>query len=246
MIPLMTACLLAKLAYDPGDDEAVSAQLTALGYTLITRVAEPSTDSHFFAAMGPDGVVVSLRGTASIANARIDAEILQIACPFTPASVGAYVHRGFTGYYMSVRDRVRACVPQDNALPITVVGHSLGGSSASECALDLALWCTGEVHEVTFGSPRVGNVKWVHVHDAHVLDCVRVVHHEDIVPKMPNLNYEHVAGELHIDDDGKVYDFVGFREFESAAAADLDGQALSDHHIDNYLAAVAAYLKANP
>jgi predicted lipase len=69
-----------------------------------------------------------------------------------------------------------------------VTGHSLGGSIAALCALDLVLSdvvSSNSLTLYTFGEPRVGNPAFAAAMDKFVPRSYRVVHSADLVPHVP-------------------------------------------------------------
>jgi predicted lipase len=111
----------------------------------------------------------------------------------------SYVHRGFMDQYEIIKDLIRNKVKDYNRIFIT--GHSLGGALATLCADDIFRSFSGkDIKVVTFGCPKVGNSNFVDVFNSHIIQNIRVVNSDDIVPSIPSswLGYRHVNGLVEI------------------------------------------------
>jgi triacylglycerol lipase len=94
---------------------------------------------------------------------------------------------------------------EENRLPMWFAGHSLGGAMATICAgrCKLSKIPSNPSAIFTFGSPRVGNKKYInYVKIPHY----RWVNNNDIVARVPPalLGYRHSGNEIYIDSDGHV------------------------------------------
>lgn len=91
---------------------------------------------------------------------------------------------------------------------VTTVGYSLGGAIAllDGVLLRMLLDPTTEVKVVTYGMSRVGNDEFAGLVDAILPGNVKHIGNKrDPVPIVPaiSLGYHQVAGEIHIQDNGK-------------------------------------------
>ncbi|GKV35330.1 hypothetical protein SLEP1_g43618 [Rubroshorea leprosula] len=142
-------------------------------------------------------------------------------CRLNPERIGGdfkqevQVHGGFLSAYDSVRIRIISLVKlaigyiDEIAEPlhkwhVYVTGHSLGGALATLLALELSSsqLAKRQLISITmynFGSPRVGNKRFVEVYNEKVKDSWRVVNHRDIIPTVPRLmGYCHVAQPIYL------------------------------------------------
>lgn len=244
--PSLAGCVLfSQIAYlEDGD---ATDRLGRLGFTGVQCFDSIETDTRCFIARGDQFDLAGFKGTSSIRDMLIDAQIIQTEW------YDSRVHSGFLSAYGSVRDRI---VVNEGDKPILVVGHSLGGGLATLYASDMVHQGYGrQVSCVTFGSPRVGDDAFVAQYNKMAIETTRVVHHYDIVPRVPNINYHHVDGLLHLLDDGTATsdarnwfrNLFGFnrmmREEARYLLADVDGQALQDHKLANYASSVSLYLQ---
>ena len=93
-----------------------------------------------------------------------------------------YVHSGFKTQYDSIRDQVYHFVAEkckaNKPKRLLITGHSLGGSLATLCALDLVLNPLPNglpvMKVITFGAPQVGNERFVEIFNQNVPDCYRL------------------------------------------------------------------------
>ncbi len=243
--PSLAGCVLfSQIAYlEDGD---ATDRLGRLGFTGVRCFDDIGTDTRCFIARGNQYDLAGFKGTSSIRDLLIDGQIIQSEW------YDSRVHSGFLSAYGSVRDRI---IVNEGDKPILVVGHSLGGAMATLYASDMVhQGYDRNVSCVTFGCPRVGDDAFVAQYNKMGIETTRVVHHDDIVPRIPNINYHHVDGLLHLLDDGTATSDVRnwwrnlmgwnrmLKEEARLALADIDGQALQDHKLANYAAVVSKYL----
>ncbi|KAA8495046.1 Lipase [Porphyridium purpureum] len=132
------------------------------------------------------------------------------------------VHYGFLRAYASVRQELRACVAsyfkvtgEDmSRWTICSLGHSLGGALATLFAGDAACWFSEPGARVimrNFGSPKVGNLKYVIDYNERVPSSFRVVNETDVIARMPRGKFHHVGYTCLVSKDGNVWvdDFKG-------------------------------------
>jgi triacylglycerol lipase len=157
-------------------------------------------------------------------------------------SVGR-VHRGFKAEVDRLWPRLEQALVS-NTRPVWFTGHSLGGAMAAICAGRCRLSFIQSTPRAlfTFGSPRIGNRKYVN----HVrLEYYRFVNNNDIVPQVPPVwaGYRHSGKQVYIDSDGRVGRVVGWHQstdrwrgfFRSLRKMKLD------HFVDH---AIGAYVEA--
>ncbi len=188
-----TAALMAYLAafaYDARIETKerlqIPEELSRLGFTAITPFHNGMTDGWAYIAEGKDLIVLSFRGTTSIANwgTNLNADLTH------PEGTDEHlrVHEGFYEAFvklnegeLGIKNKIDAVKKSTNgAIPIYITGHSLGGALAQIAAAVLGSDQVAACY--TFGSPRVGNAYfdlWVKV------PSYRVMNYADIVPEVP-------------------------------------------------------------
>jgi hypothetical protein len=224
------------------DIVAFLADASDQAYHLVPDGAIPISDGQdeprgFFSADKYRGLV-SFAGTKSILDWLTDARIIQ-----DPFKEDGFVHRGFQGRFWSIWPQIkRGFSGFSPGYPVLVTGHSLGGALASLAAYEFAKDFRFVPTLVTFGSPRVGDKGFVRAFGETVKDSLRIQHHDDLVPRVPKIFYEHVDKLLRIGDDGHEIKFSGiwgmFERMLEVAEADLRLSSVTDHLIENYLPAV--------
>jgi hypothetical protein len=152
-------------------------------------------------------------------------------------------HRGFLGEFEKVWPQISKIfrgVPAGYKIGIT--GHSLGGALSMLAAMELGKMFGCDVTHVSLGCPRVFDPILAAEFDLIVPNSVRIQHHDDLVPRVPKLWYQHAGKLLRIGDNGKEIKFSGIigtieRWFE-VVKADLLFSAAEDHPIHNYIPAI--------
>jgi triacylglycerol lipase len=158
------------------------------GYTLVDSiVAAPArtNDLYGFIIESEHSIVISFRGSSSNPDWIADATISQTYFPYTRIKLG--IHSGFAAIYNTCRQQIMDIL---NTLcgskQLFITGHSLGGALAVLCSLDAA---ANTVYNnpvmYNFGSPRVGNSKFVQIYNEVINNSIRIVNTNDIVPLLP-------------------------------------------------------------
>ncbi|KAJ7149814.1 alpha/beta-hydrolase [Mycena crocata] len=160
-------------------------------------------------------LVVALRGSASITDALLDANILLV--PFLTPGVKlppkARVHAGFLAAWDTVALQISTALAAERRLypghRLVTVGHSMGGALAILAAVSLlqlfpASPMLDQTRVYTYGAPRTGNAVFAaHVNAEFGARAFRVVHTNDGVPTMipTSLGYHHHGIEYwqHVD-----------------------------------------------
>jgi len=158
------------------------------GYTLVGPiVAAPAKtlDFYGFIIESPDSIVIAFRGTRSNPDWIADAAITQTAFPYTRIKLG--IHSGFAAIYKACRQQIMDTLSAlDSSKQLYITGHSLGGALAVLCALDATVNTSYNAPVMyNFGSPRVGNPKFVQAYNEVVSNSVRIVNTNDIVVLLP-------------------------------------------------------------
>jgi len=184
---------------------------------------------------------IYISGTNSRKDFLIDGKFLQVK-----TLTDGRIHGGFLTEFEDIQADIFDFVLSQKQRTVRVSGHSLGGAIATLLAVELAK--DGfQVELVTLGSPRVGDAEFVETYGRCNIDHARIVHADDIVPRLPKLRYRHVCDPLHIDSEGKIIGKVrGFFHWvwfiDEILFSDLDGQSINDHGVINYLIALERFL----
>ena len=154
------------------------------------------------------------------------------------------VHRGFKREVDDLWPRLESALVS-NERTLWFTGHSLGGAMAAICAGRCKLSHIKSTPEAlfTYGSPRVGNKRYVN----HVrLPYFRWVNNNDIVPRVPPrwLGYRHTGEELYLDRNGKLSNVQGVLRMRDRFWGFLRSlrrwrvDHFSDHLMGEYIAAI--------
>lgn len=232
----------------------IMARFSALAYTSPDEITETCKregwpdvlildgvrGANGFVASNDTDAVLVFRGTANLRDILTDLGIELVEWWET-----GQVHAGFRDDFAPLWSKFR-----DRLLPICfkrkvwVTGHSLGAALATLTAAALSgYWVTPQVY--TFGSPRVGDKAFAKDYNETIPKTYRVVNRNDAVTLVPVpgplFPYRHVGQAVHIPlppkTKEKFYRLAAFLRDEKEL---LDGEALEDHHIANYVASLQA------
>ena len=130
-------------------------------------------------------------------------------------------------------------------------GHSLGGAMATICAgrcvLDTRLPSPSGLF--TFGSPRVGNHRYINYVSIRHL---RWVNNNDLVARMPPawMGYRHCGQEMYLDHQGRLRSLTGMARVSDrlrgllASLRRFQLDYFADHSIRRYVDAIARFAAA--
>lgn len=245
LAPLHRSLLFAELARLAYSEEASAASVVeTINLTETLFVERDGAQAYVF--RNNDDCIVACRGTepSELNDLKADVDATSVLSE----TVGR-VHRGF-------KKEVDDLWPQlekqliHNTKTLWFTGHSLGGAMATICAGRCFLSHISSSPEAlyTFGSPRVGNKRYVHHVD---LDHHRWVNNNDIVTRVPPtwFGYRHTGEVMYLDSNGvhrqmspvaRARDrWQGF--WKGLRKGQLDH--LADHRMTGYIDGILATLK---
>jgi len=165
----------------------------------VVFIENKDTDTQAFVISSGKDIIICGQGTTSFKDWTIDFQISRTNLDFLPHG---RVHKGFAKAYSSVREQIKEEVGKlmlsATYERIICTGHSLFGAIATIAAVDFAiLYDNVPVHCVSFGSPRVGNSRFVKMFDKVVEKSFRCVCKNDPVSRVPLcIRFEHVPGKI--------------------------------------------------
>jgi triacylglycerol lipase len=122
----------------------------------------------------------------------------------TVAETVGWVHRGFKREVDDLWPRLEQALV-NNTRTLWFAGHSLGGAMAAICAgrCRLSYIKSNPRALFTFGSPRIGNRRYVNFVQ---LEAYRWVNNNDIVPQVPPawLGFRHKGQEVYLNAYGQI------------------------------------------
>ncbi len=123
------------------------------------------------------------------------------------------VHRGFKREVDDLWPKLEVAL-RENEKPLWFTGHSLGGAMATICAgrCKLSEIPSNPEGLFTFGSPRVGNKRFINYVK---LPHYRWVNNNDIVARVPPrwMGYTHSGRELYLNAFGRLRKYTPLRRF---------------------------------
>jgi len=167
------------------------------GVSSFTKLEDKETDCQCYVGRRDGLLYICGRGTTSLTDVKMDMQIKRTKVDYLN---GSNVHCGFEKQYLSIRERLKDLIESGNDKVIVCCGHSLFGAVSTICALDLSLQFPEKiVHCVTFGSPRVGDSKFVKMFNESVDYSFRNVNEYDIVTAFPlRIRFKHVRGKRFV------------------------------------------------
>ncbi len=239
---LRRALVMAELSMIAYNDEAEAQRAAAaIGFPEVHLFNREGAQAIRF--RNEHDVVLSCRGTEITEwnDIRADANAVM-------AVVGAFgkVHSGFNGEVDILWPMMEELL-KDNRQPVWFCGHSLGAAMATICAYRCKVsWIESNPQELhTFGSPRVGNKKYVR--HAHV-DHFRWIHNNDVVTRVPPvwMGYRHCGNEVYLDRYGRIRKLTGLWRSRDRWRGLIAGllkwkfDLLTDHSIHQYVQHIAS------
>lgn len=241
---ILDCAILSKAAYDNKKDIKWS------DYSIFFKewINDKKTDTQGFVGARDSDIFVVWRGTESARDFLTDA--LAVKAPAFTKDVK--IHLGFLNSTQSVKVKLQALLTiaiekviggENKVGNIYVTGHSLGGALATISAVQIAFMFPSlkdRIKVVTIGSPRVGNRSFKRLFKNNIKESIRVVHDNDVVPRIPKLNYFHVPVELKLSDEGKTIktSLNPFKVFLQAFKSNITAESIKDHNAVKYIKAI--------
>jgi len=225
---------LSMIAYLPPEHATLAA--TKLGFTETDFFDKDGTQAYAFA--NRIDIVIACRGTEADEWNDLKADIN--ATQALAETVGR-VHRGFKKEVDDLWPILENKL-ESNIKNLWFTGHSLGGAMATICA-GRCLFSkinSSPVQIQTFGSPRVGNKRYIN----HAkVDYIRWVNNNDIVTRSPPvwMGYRHTGKEIYLDSDGRIKTLTKIQRSQDrwkgfvAGLKNKEIDHLSDHAISRYI-----------
>lgn len=197
---LQRSLLFAELSMVSYNDEHESRRAAEIiGFTDTTFYDRDGSQAYRF--RNDEDCVIACRGTEPNEwnDIRADANAASVL-----AETAGKVHRGFKEEVDDLWPMLETAL-MGNDQPLWFCGHSLGGAMATICAGRCFLSHIESMPEqlYTYGSPRVGNKRYINYVQ---LDHYRYVNNNDIVTRVPPalLGYRHCGSEVYLNRNGQI------------------------------------------
>lgn len=196
---------LSKLSYY--SDREIEDVVNAAGIHEIKFVEHDGAQAYILGT--DDDCMIVCRGTEPNEWNDVKAD----ANAFTVVTEVGRLHSGFNAEVDDLWPMLEQEI-EDNQRPMWFAGHSLGGAMATICAGRCKMSNIPSNPEAifTYGSPRVGNKKYINfVRIPHY----RWVNNNDIVPRVPPmwLGYRHSGQEIYLDSQGNLSKLSAWKRF---------------------------------
>lgn len=170
---------IGSFIYDHSKEEKkLRSELGIVQFKLLKTFDENGTQAIL--ASNGKHLVLAFRGTEanSIKDIKADANAKIRHC-----ETGGKIHSGFDNAFKQVSSAIQATLNKTEykTMPLFITGHSLGGALATVAAKKLS-HKGGIAACYTFGSPRVGNEKWI---SNIKVPIYRLVNSADCVTMLP-------------------------------------------------------------
>ena len=157
------------------------------------------------------------------------------------------VHGGFQGEINKLWDLIVEKIDELKDHKIYITGHSLGGAMATICAKRLQERKVEVQCLYTYGSPRVGDRRWV---KSLQIPHYRFQNNNDVVCKVPFwiMGYRHHGKNVYIGYNGKIAKMNMWRRFIDSMRGRFKAwskwqffDGIYDHNITSYTKRVKGY-----
>ena len=233
--------LLSGVAYK--DPEEASKTFKHYGFTNYRFIDKEGAQCYIM--WNDIDAIIAFRGTEPKETSDIKADLNAIQRQGMHNT--GDVHGGFQGEIKKVWDDLNFTVADIQDRKIHITGHSLGGAMATICAKRLQEEGIHPHCLYTYGSPRVGDKRWV---SSLNVDHYRFQNNNDVVCKVPfwMMGYRHHGKNVYIGYNGKICKMNMWRRFIDSMRGRFKAwskwqffDGVYDHNISTYAKRVRGY-----
>lgn len=227
--------LFAQIANFAYNDDIVIAKkdFENLGYSIVKYL--DNNGSQAYIIENKNEMIISFRGTELTQYSDIIADIDFIK--EKDITDCGYIHKGFKKHLDLIWDDLLLVIKPNNK-PLYITGHSLGASMSTIAASRLKSSISALI---TFGSPRVGDSKFV-----NNLDIIhyRIQNNNDIISRLPleAMNFKHHGKCIYLNYNGIICELTNWQMFIDSIRSHLYAlynfklfNGIHDHSIVNYI-----------
>jgi len=193
------ACI-SHLAYEP--PEAAVSKAESWGYDSCEFFDCNGTQAYVM--MDEYRTVVAFRGTEPNRLEDWVTDFRRRKQPVAGLPAFGKIHSGFDSAFTDAWASGLASCVANSQHPVYVTGHSLGGALAMRSVTEMLSngWPVAGLY--TYGQPRVGNRTFAREFNKRFKKAYRFVHNNDIVPRVPWVNYWHAGQLVYLTTTGEV------------------------------------------
>lgn len=215
------------------DPDVATPLFKELGYNIVKFFDKKGAQAYLLS--NDVERVLSFRGTQPKEKSDV---IADLAVAKNKTDSGGKVHVGFKTELDKIWKDIKKELGVNPNGPLFVTGHSLGAAMATIAVSRMQADVTGLA---TFGSPRVGNQKFV---DHVAVDHHRVQNNCDDVPKVPPelLGFVHHGTNVYLNYYGEIRTLTGWQKFKDQLRSRWKAirkfkafVGVYDHSIDRYV-----------
>lgn len=233
---------LSMISYLPPEQAKIAA--LKLGFTDTLFLNNDGSQAYSF--INKTDIVIACRGTEIDEWNDLKADINAVQ---EFAETVGRVHRGFKKEVDDLWPILEKML-SSNTKNLWFTGHSLGGAMATICAgrCLLSKINSNPIQVQTFGSPRVGNKRYINYAN---IDYLRWVNNNDIVTRSPPIwmGYRHSGKEMYLDANGRLNKLSLLRRRKDMWQGFISGllkkeiDHFSDHSIVRYVEYISREVK---
>jgi predicted lipase len=136
------------------------------------------------------------------------------------------IHSGYLNIYLNFKEKlifiINNIIKNNNIKLFIITGHSLGGSIASLCTIDLFNYYNKNYTKnnynfrcYTFGSPKIGNKNFANYYNSKIKYSYRFVNNNDLICVFPpTFFYSHIGHEISLNNN-KTLNFIKQHEIDA-------------------------------
>ena len=169
-------------------------------YDNYIYINEKKTKSVCYIFYNNKTIDVCFKGTSSITDICFNIN----AYPKLFINNKIRLHNGFLLKYLAIKDEIisnlKEIIKKNDINEISFNGYSAGGAIANIASLDMSyIFKNLNIKCITFGSPRVGNIHFIKTYNEKIVNSIRIINKNDIIPLVPPpIIYRHIHEPLVI------------------------------------------------
>jgi len=204
---LITTAKLCRICYSKLTIFNISKNKFFKSYDNYIYINEPKTKSICYIFYNKNKIDICFKGTSTTTDICFNLDIY----PSLYINNKIRIHNGFLKKYLSLKNNIinniNNIIKNREIKEISFNGYSSGGAIANIASLDMSyIYNNITIKCITFGSPRVGNEEFTKTYNSKILNSIRIINKNDIIPHVPPpIIYKHVHTPLILENKNKSY-----------------------------------------